>query len=210
VLRTSEEEMVNAYSHLLSSIFSLCAMIIFIIKAPNCIAQLQILTLGGSATFAFFASFLYHGSKKEKNRERNRILDRSAIYSMIAGSGIAISLTNHDHQTAALYCSSIILISSYLIVSYCLKRTESEVQAVVSYVLLGWFCLMPGTGIIGKTLMTETSGLIWLIVGGVLYSIGVVFYINDNKKWFHTAWHAFVMLGYCAHLFAHVAANGIY
>lgn len=205
--RALEEEVVNAYTHLLAAALSFLASIVLSIKAPNNTAMLQMLILGLCSTWTFFSSFLYHASTREKIKERNRILDKASIYLMIAGSGIAISLSNLDKAISVSCCIAVLFISCCLILSYCLEKEENESYSIVSYLLLGWLSIMSGTGFVGESALANSAGIFWLVACGCLYSVGVLFFIRDSKKWYHTAWHIFVMLGYSAHVIAHAVAN---
>lgn len=201
MFRTPEEEAVNAYTHLFATFLSTIAAILLVFKAPDNIARIQSLILGGCSSYAFFASFLYHGSAEEISRARNRVLDRAAIFIMISGSGLSLSLSNQDSITTSVMIVVIIALSSALTTKYCLSREENETASLISYILLAWVCLLPGTGLFGINLISSNH-LEWIISSGVLYSIGVVFYVYDSKKWYHTAWHIMVMLGYGTQLCA--------
>jgi hemolysin III len=69
--------------------------------------------------------------------------------------------------------------------------------------LLGWLCILPITGIFGKTVYSASSSIWFIILGGLFYSTGLLFYARDSIKWNHTRWHIFVMLGYLMHVIAH-------
>ena len=93
-MRTHEEEVVNAYTHLISSVLSILFCIIFLNRATNVIHELQIFLLGSVSLWTFLSSFIYHNAKSEKNKQRNLVLDRVGIYLMIAASGISFSLAS--------------------------------------------------------------------------------------------------------------------
>ena len=124
--RNSEEETANAYSHLFASIFSCVIFIVCVWKADSVVNALQIYVLGALSSWAFFASFLYHNTLQEKKRERNRILDKAAIYLMIAGSGLCLALANLDHKTATIACVLIVVLTSIL----ALLPIQSDLEAV--------------------------------------------------------------------------------
>ena len=62
--------------------------------------------------------------------------------------------------------------------------------------MMGWIGLL----IIHDIIATVSSeGLYWLLAGGIFYTLGVYFYYNDHKKWYHTVWHIFVLAGSACH-----------
>lgn len=207
--RTPEEETANAYSHLLASILALIITVALLLEYKASEAKLQFLLLGICSTWTFFSSFLYHSTSHQKGKTRNRVLDRAAIYVLIGGTGAAISLTHHDPKVGAACFVAIVMASSLLTIIYCMQKAENEVFSLVSYLLLGWMSLMPGTGALGESLISESSGLSWLIISICLYTAGILFYIQDSKKWYHTIWHIFVILGYSSGLLAHIIANNM-
>ena len=110
-------------------------------------------------------------------------------------------MSNFDHKIAAIVCILIVVLASILVINFCISKKESEVFSVVSYVLLSWLCIIPGTGLLGRTSFSVSDGVYWLILAGLFYSIGLLFYVRD-KKWFHTVWHLCGILGYSFHLYA--------
>lgn len=205
-MRTPEEESINAYSHLFSSILSFFAMVVLVAKSPSVILELQFIFLGFTSTWAFFASFLYH-STSDKEKERNLIIDRVGIYLMIFGTGISFALTAKDPEIVVQYCSLITAGALSLIVMYCTRREENESFSIISYLLLGWFCIMPGTGLFTETSLGQ-DGIIWVITSVCFYSSGVVFYTQESKKWSHTVWHVLVLFGYASCVLAHASSFG--
>jgi hemolysin III len=74
-----------------------------------------------------------------------------------------------------------------------------EVASAVVYLLQGWvivFAIRPLDAAIGF------HGLAWLVAGGAFYSLGIVFFALDRKRYFHAVWHLFVLAGSVAHYFA--------
>ena len=209
-MRTREEEVVNALTHLLWSILSILVFGLAVLSnSYDFFDKIILLFMTGMSSWAFFTSFLYHQQKSELSRARNRVVDKAGIYLMIMGCGISLNMATPEMALAIPMCILISLIGSGCIVNLCVNKKSSEAFSVFSYIMLGWLSAIPASGILGKTIYVETSTLWAIMVGGVLYSIGVVFYSKDNLKWNHTWWHIFVMAGYCMHLFAQLRALSI-
>ena len=207
-MRTHEEEVVNAYTHLISSVLSILFCIIFLNRATNVIHELQIFLLGSVSFWTFLSSFIYHNAKSEKNKQRNLVLDRVGIYLMIAASGISFSLASTSDFVRTFYTVAILLTSCALIAKYCFKKQESELYSIMSCLLFSVFCIMPLTGIFNESNLVNEKTISPLVFSMLCYCAGVVFYTIDSKKWAHTAWHLFVAAGYAGCFYSHlVAAN---
>ena len=100
-------------------------------------------------------------------------------------------------------CIILLISGSVLTGLYAHIKNPPESFTVTSYLLLGWFCVLPITGLIGDSLYNVTSSGWLIIAGGIAYSVGVLFYAKDSIKWNHTRWHICVMIGYSLHLFGH-------
>jgi hemolysin III len=154
--------------------------------------------MGFTATWTFFSSCMYHATKAQPSKERNRLVDKSSIYIMIAGSGSGIILISNDSIISIIWCVLLLTISSLLIMNLCLNDKASETFTVVSYVLLSWLAAIPVSGLFLPSNFTEIPQLWFLLGGGIVYSLGLAFYVK-SQKWFHTIWHVFAMIGFGLH-----------
>jgi hemolysin III len=71
--------------------------------------------------------------------------------------------------------------------------------AVALYLGMGWLILLV---IRPLAMAVSLSTLLWLIAGGVVYTSGVIFFINDHRRYCHSIWHLFVLGGTSCHYFA--------
>ena len=209
-MRAYEEEVVNAYTHLISSILSAVFCAIFIARTPDTIHQLQIFLLGSASFWTFFSSFLYHNTKVPKIKQRNLVLDRVGIYVMISATGLSFALGFNDDHIKSLYCGMILCIGCFLVAKYCSKREESELYSIVSCLLFSVLCIIPITGILAESKLVNSDTIVALSLSMLCYSAGVIFYTIDSKKWAHTAWHILASAGYAFCFIAHlIAANSV-
>jgi len=204
-MRTQEEEVINAYSHLMSAVISLVFCIIFLGRVIETIHQIQIFLLGIVSFWTFFSSFVYHNTKKPKLRQRNLVLDRVGIYLMISANGLSFALGSEDDVVKILYCAIILCVNCFLVARYCcFKREESELYSVSSCLLFSVLCIFPITGILSENLLVNQETIFSLIFGLMCYCAGVIFYTIDSKKWAHTVWHVLVIAGYSGCFIAHL------
>jgi hemolysin III len=206
-MRSQEEEIVNAYTHLVWSIISILAIFIPLFSEKyDFYDKVGLLIMAGLSAWAFFCSFLYHVSQHGKYKKRNRIVDKAAIYLMIIGCGVSLNMTNPNEMIAMIVPVLICILGSLFIAYMCISKNTSESFSVFTYVMLSWVSAIPATGLLGETIYITTSTLWAIITGGIFYSIGVVFYSKDKLKWNHTWWHLCVMIGYIFHLYAQLKA----
>lgn len=200
MFRTQEEERFNAKSHLASSIF--CAISFFMVSSTVCLNLLQSLTLFIMCAFSswtFCSSFLYHNHQEFYIKFRNRFVDKVGIYFLIMASGLSFSMTTGNNAFIVVNSLTIITATCFLILRLCLSGDNSETFTLTSYILLGWFCIMPVTGIFIDTSFSQGPQLWLLLTGTMLYLVGVIFYVLDRFKWFHGAWHIASFLGFFFH-----------
>jgi hemolysin III len=196
---SAEEEVINSATHFLSAILSVLFTFLIILTVDSKIEkQIPIIIMGLSGAWTFFSSYMYHSSKTELNTIRNRMVDKSSIYTMIAGNGVSICLLSSISFTSIVCCLLLILISSLLTINFCLNVNVTETFTLTSYLLLGWLAVIPASGLFMPSNFTGIPQLICLLSGGIAYSIGVIFYISE-KKWYHSIWHGFTILGFGLH-----------
>ena len=201
--KSLDEEVVNAATHFISAVGVVLSTLLLLLKGNISNSTIApIIIMGSTAAWGFFSSYLYHSSTDPITKERNRIVDKSAIYIMISGSGCAMSLLVENSFFSAFFCFIILLLSSIFIACLCSSKGMKEIQSLVSYILLGWLSFMPATGVFLNTPFSSGNTFILGILGALSYSIGVAFYVTDSRKWNHTLWHIFVMLGFTLHFTA--------
>ena len=144
----------------------------------------------------FTASTFYHISTDPVIRHRYRVLDHSSIYVAIAGSYSPILLVSLIDNWGVLYCSVVWALAIAGII-YKFKYTgKHEEYSLGTYLMMGWIGLLIVHDIIATI---PDVGLYWLLMGGILYTVGAYFYYNDDKQWYHTIWHLFVLAGSACH-----------
>ena len=104
-----------------------------------------------------------------------------------------------DKPTALTFLGimwSIVLLGTFFKIFYV---DRFKAVSVVLYLLMGWmivFVIKPLWGVI------PLSVFLWIIAGGLSYTVGVYFYIKGNRNYFHTVWHFFVLMGTILHYVA--------
>ena len=151
---------------------------------------------GASMVILYLASTTYHSAKIQKIRIRLNVFDHAAIYVLIAGTYTPLMLVT----LRGPWGWSIFGVEWGLaIVGIILKlffAGRYDKISTLAYVLMGWLALI---AIYPLFLNLPVGGLIWLLAGGVFYSVGAAFYLWNKLDYNHAIFHVFVLLGTISH-----------
>jgi hemolysin III len=201
--QTTEEEKINALTHAIGIVFAVVTIPILIFYALD---KSTAPTVFGVAVFCFAmlmvysASTIYHTVQLGTPLKRKlRIWDHISIFVMIGGSYTPLVIKFTSPSTATVFLATmwgIIVLGSLLKVYFTGRYVILEVAI---YILLGWMAVF-----IIKPLMANMPSQIitFILVSGLFYSIGVVFYLWKKLSYHHAVWHVFVLAGTVTHFFA--------
>ena len=200
----------NGLSHLIGAIagfFGMLAMLILARGAPLKIVSVLVYSLGLMAMFS--ASGIYHSAiVKPAVLLVLRKIDHSAIFLLIAGTYTPFCLlafTGFWHWGLLALIWLIAVIGIVVKVVYI--QSPRWLHTAI-YVVMGWICVMAAPQMPS---VLPTAAMVWLFVGGVIYTLGAVVYATKildfvpGKFGFHEVWHIFVLLGALAHFIAVLA-----
>ncbi|MHB8253006.1 MAG: PAQR family membrane homeostasis protein TrhA [Acidiferrobacter sp.] len=197
-------ERFNSLSHVIGGVLAVVGTVVLIVLAALRADPWRIVSFsvyGLTLIFLYTASGLYHGLRG-RARDVCRRLDHVAIYLLIAGTYTPFTLGPLRgawgwSMFGVLWGLAVLGI----IQEFIPQRTRR--LSVIFYVVMGWLIVI-ALNPLARHL--APAGLAWLVAGGLFYTIGVVFFIFDEKWRFgHEIWHIFVLAGslaqYCAVLF---------
>lgn len=197
------EEIANSISHAMGLIAALVAAP-FLITHALPVGNTEFLV--GTSLFAatmvllYLVSMLYHALPTGKVKRRMQVVEHSVIFLLIAGTYTPFTL---GVLRGTWGWTLLGLIWGLAIVGVLLKASYGISHPrvfICLYLFMGWLVL-----IAVKPLYTHIplSGLLWLAVGGVAYTVGVAFYVaGSHLRYSHLIWHLFVMAGSTCHYFA--------
>ena len=196
---SKEEERWNISTHAFGLVMSVAGIIPLTVKAVQghslkILIAFLIYWIGVSTMF--LASTLYHSATDPVKRSRLNIFDHSAIYLTIAGTYTPISLL-----VLPPFCGITVLITVWLIAATGIILKFFFIGSfprlsTVMYVLMGWVIVIAIKPLINSM---STAGLLWLLAGGVAYTIGAALYQVKGLKFNHAIFHLFVLLGAAFH-----------
>jgi len=199
---TVGEEIANSITHGIGALLSTAGLVVLIMMATFYGNRFHVTCLsiyGTSLILLYMASTLYHSLPGKAVKQIFKKLDHSAIFLLIAGSYTPLMLININGVLGWSITILVWCLALMGIVIKCLFIKKFEKLSLVIYIIMGWLCLFAAKEIF---LNIPSHSLIFLIIGGVLYSAGVIFYVWDNLPYNHGIWHMFVLGGSIFHYFS--------
>lgn len=197
------EEVANSISHGIGLVFGIVGLVLLLVQAVETNASTTAITsyslYGGSMILLFLASTLYHAIPHARTKRWLKLFDHCAIYLLIAGTYTPFLLVGLNSPLAK---GLMVVIWSLALVGILFKLTIAhrfKVLSLVTYLLMGWLSLV----VIYQMVIKLAPGSVTLLAaGGVVYSLGVIFYVSKRIPYNHAIWHGFVLGGSVCHFFA--------
>ena len=201
---SKDEEIFNGISLGIGILFSIFAMIYFILNSSSKTSVYGSVIYGIATTILYFSSTMYHTVKKEKIKKIFRLIDHSAIFLMISGIVLALNVITIYPVNKLLSVFGSVATVIVAVVGLALTFIDQEKYKNVQMILYVAISCIPIFG--AKTLFDthEKAQLITilLVTGGIVYGIGMALYIiskKKNKKYFHSIFHLFILGGTFIH-----------
>ena len=194
-----KEELLNVITHGFGLLLSIAALALLVVYASIYHTVWHIVSYaiyGASLVILYTASTVYHASKNPKIRLRLNVFDHSSIYVLIAGTYTPFLLVT---LRGAWGWSMFGVIWGIALIGIILKLFYTgrfDKISTMAYVLMGWLMLV---GIYPLVQNLALGGLIWLLAGGIFYTVGAVFYMQNRLTFNHAIFHVFVLLGSISH-----------
>ena len=200
--QSSGEEIANATSHGVGLVMALAGAPILIAHA---VAQGNEGQTVGASVFAasvlllYLASTLYHALPRGRAKHVFRVVEHSGIFLLIAGTYTPFTLGVLRGGWGWALLTLIWCLALGGIVLKAVGGIRYPALSTAVYVAMGWLIVIA----IGPLLhAVPPAGIAWLVLGGLAYTVGVVFYASARLRYGHLVWHVFVLLGTTCHFFA--------
>ncbi len=198
--QTTAEELANSLTHGAGALIGLVALVgmLALTVGTGWMAPLAVGTYGLCLTGLFAASTVYHWAEAPGLKQRLQKLDHCAIYLLIAGTYTPFTLLAVGGKLGVAMLAVVWALAVVGIGLELWLHPRRERLALSFYLVMGWLVLAaPGP------LFAGLPGLSFalLLVGGLLYTGGVWFYVRD-RPWDHAIWHGFVLSGATSHALA--------
>ncbi|WP_244827074.1 hemolysin III family protein [Caballeronia sp. TF1N1] len=189
-------ERFNSISHLIGTVLSIAGLVALVVMGAldgDAYKVVSFAIYGAMLCALYLISTLYHCARSPRLKSILQKCDHSAIYLLIAGSYTPFTLvTLRGPWGWSLFGVSWGLAVLGITQELTLGRRTRSVSMVL-YVLMGWLALVAVRPLVTAL---PPAGTAWLVAGGVIYSAGIYFFINDERiRHGHGIWHLFVLAG---------------
>ena len=199
-------EMLSSLTHLIATLLSiagLATLVTFAAIKGNAVHVVGFSIFGASLVLLYLVSTLYHFlSKNHPAKKIFQIMDHVMIYVLIAGTYVPLTLIILPPAWGWSMFGIIWGLAIMGIIIKFLKFKGSLLLSTTLYLIMGWIIVI-AINPLYENLSSE--GLFWLVIGGIFYTIGTIFFAIDKifptQKWYslHDVFHIFVMLGSLSH-----------
>jgi hemolysin III len=199
---TLGEEIAHSVSHGIGAALSLAALVTLIILAVHYGTMWHIFSFtvyGVSLLAVFLASTLYHGVQKPRLRPILRKVDHACIYLLIAGTYTPFVLVSMRSSLGLTMLTIVWALAVFGIVYKIFFIDRFVVLTTLAYVAMGWMSVFAWREMVANI---PGPGLWFLMIGGGLYTIGVIFYALTKIRYTHAVWHGFILAASACHFVA--------
>ena len=195
-------EKFNAWTHLVGAALALAGavwLLMLALPSGDPWKVFSVAVYGVTLVILYSASTLYHSVRGRAKRILQK-LDHLSIYLLIAGSYTPFCLVTLRGPWGWSLFAIVWALAVGGMLQEIKPRSEARVMSLVIYAVMGWIVLVAIQPLIAGLGM---AGFIWLAAGGILYTVGIIFYAFDERfRHWHGIWHLFVMAGSLAHFIA--------
>lgn len=198
--QTNTEEWFNTISHGITALAAIVGFVILVVlgnSSEKCCTLFSSIIYGLSLVSLYTFSTLYHGLRNEKAKRVFQILDHCGIYLLIAGTYTPVLLVSIAGTTGWMIFGVQWTIALIGIVMKIFYTGKFDKISTLIYAVMGWMIVIKWQELVDSI---PSAALNLIIAGGILYTLGIVFYLIDTRiKFSHFIWHLFVIVGSLIH-----------
>ncbi|MBM7555220.1 PAQR family membrane homeostasis protein TrhA [Halanaerobacter jeridensis] len=198
---THGEEITNVILHGIGLGLAIAALVVLVVLSSMLGTNWHTVSFsiyGATLVILYLSSTLYHSFPHGKVKEIFKIFDHSAIYLLIAGTYTPISLITLRGTLGWTIFTVVWAIAIFGIVFKIFFVKKFKILSTLLYIAMGWLIVV---AIKPLFLALNDISTIFLVIGGVLYTAGTIFYAWRSLKYHHAIWHLFVLAGSICHFF---------
>lgn len=199
---TLGEEIANAITHGVGSLLAIAGLVLLIVFSSiygNPWYVVSFTIYGSSLVILYTMSTIYHSLPRGTAKNVFEILDHSSIYLLIVGTYTPFELVTLRGPVGWTLFGITwgMTVVGILFKVFFVKKFV--VLSTLIYIIMGWMIVFAIKPLLERL---PIDGIIFLVLGGILYTIGTIFYIRRKMKYHHAIWHLFVLGGSVMHFFA--------
>lgn len=196
------EEVANAITHGIGALLSLAGLVLLIVFSSLKGTAWHVVTFtiyGVSMLLLYASSTLVHSFKEGKVKDLFEFFDHSSIYIYIAGTYTPFMLVAVRGTLGWSLFGTVWAIALLGVLFKAFFVKKFLFMSTIFYLIMGWLIVIAWGPL---TAAVPSTGIVLLVTGGILYSLGTVFYVWRAFPYHHAVWHLFVLAGSITHFFA--------
>ena len=194
------EETWNVWTHFSGLILSMIGIpfLFYFDNHSTALSTFSILLFSFGLLCVYTSSSIYHYVQNSKLKKRFQVLDHISIYYLILGSYAPVCLiTLYDSSGITIFLAVLVL-AFVGTLKKLFFTSKFEFMSLLLYLAMGWFIIFDIHSLFE---LIDYNAKLLLILGGLSYTFGVLFYALGKIKYFHSIWHLFVLSGSTLHFF---------
>ncbi len=198
---TLGEELFNSISHGIGAALAVAALVLMVVKAHNPLPETTVSLFGATMIILYTMSCIYHAlSPNLEGKKVLRVIDHCNVFLLVFGTYIPVSLLGVGGAKGWILFGVIGAFTIIGIVFTAINVDKYKVIATICHLINGWSILIGIPELINNA---GHEGLLFMILGGVMYTIGSVLYgLGSKKKYMHCIFHVFCLLGTFFHFWS--------
>ncbi len=195
------EEIFNAISHGIGGLFSVAGLVLLLLRARGPLAVVSVSLFGASMVLLYVISCVYHAlSHRTEGKKVLRVIDHCSVFLLVLCTYVPVSLLGVGGALGWGLLSGVSSFAVTGIVFNAIRVDRFKVLSVVCHLVSGWSILLA----VPRLLETMGKrGVLFLVLGGAVYSIGAALYgLGAKKKYMHSVFHLFCLAGTFCHFWA--------
>lgn len=197
---TKEEEFWNTLTHFIGLILSIVGLPILLFYNQNLTDYSfeSILFFEFGMICLYTASTLYHYTTDINLKRKFRVFDHVSIFYLIAGSYAPICLITLYNDSGIQIFSGVLIIALIGTLFKLFFTGRFEKLSLALYLAMGWLVVLDFNSVLNSL---NLNAIFLLVLSGLFYSFGIIFYRLEKMKYSHAIWHLFVLGGTITHYF---------
>lgn len=197
------EEITNAILHGIGALLAIAALVLCVVFSAihhNPYAVVSSCLYGSTLIILYTMSCLYHSLKVNNAKRVFRIIDHCSIFLLIAGTYTPLTLVSLNGPIGWTLFGIIWGVSILGIILNAIDLNKYKVISMILYIMMGWAIIFAFPRLLK---VIDMAGIYLLVAGGIVYTIGAIFYgVGKKIKYMHSVFHFFVLAGSILHFFA--------
>ncbi len=198
---TPGEELFNSVSHGIGALLGAAGLALMLVRARGALELTAAALFGASMILLYTMSCLYHALPAGNPAKKVlRVLDHCNVFLLVFGTYIPAALLGVGGSTGWILFGFVGFFTVLGVILTAVDLERFKLSAVICQLLSGWSILFGVTGLLQTV---GSSGILYLILGGIMYSVGAILYgLGKKKRYAHSVFHLFCLLGSFFHFWA--------